>query len=296
MQLCATLAEYWWFYGYVPENRRWYEQALSVDPGADSRERAAVMVALASDLDGSPAESVRLRMLEQALHMSQRLGDSGGMCDALTMLAFEHIWAGDADQAATVSEQSVRLARDAGDDLRLMFALEAHGHVEMLRNQPAQARELFVEAKRLAQRSGPEAAVVWYEICTAEALAGVGNGEEALACLEAVTANVARISTRRLSAKALRAYAHVYAVLGDHESAARLLGAHRAQYAQTGAIGDLESGDSWLRSTGLAAARHSLGVQRWEQALRDGASYTLEQALAQGQLAIGASIVPHQRT
>ncbi len=88
LRLCAALYFFWQWHGFIPEIRRWHERALAVDSGIDSRERAAVLVALGWLEDWPRGDARPADLLQQALDISRRLGDVGGISDALREIGY----------------------------------------------------------------------------------------------------------------------------------------------------------------------------------------------------------------
>jgi hypothetical protein len=144
LRLCAALAWFWEHHGFFPETLRWHERALEVDSGADSRERAAVLVSLGLLLEFLPHGDLQrpTQVLEQALNISRRLGDRAGICDALSALAFQSRWTGDIGTAAERIEESMAIASQLGDNARLAWAMRVQGDVERAGGNLAGAIEL----------------------------------------------------------------------------------------------------------------------------------------------------------
>ena len=278
--LCAALAPYWEFHdGYVPESRRWHQRAIQANGGSGSRANSTVLVALAAALDGAPLRPQRLKLLDQALAISRDLKDHGGICEALTETAYQQHLAGNLSTATELLEQSITLAHESQDSRRLAVSLFHQGRVEMTRDNPADARESFEQARDLARQRGDETAVVSAELFIGECLAQSGQVPQAYHHLVGLTPHVVKLSNNLLTVNLLAAYAHVCAVAGDVERAARLLGANWAHVEKTGTDIEDESEEAWLKQTGLAAVRDTLGDQKWQQSISIGRAYTLDDAL-----------------
>jgi len=209
----------------------------------------------------------------------------GGICDALTEMGDLNRRTGDISIAADLIEQSIVLARQLGDDLRLAWSVFALGRVETERGNYAPAIKLYEQAQVLARQRGDECQVLELQIWLVVNLASSGRAPEAAIRIHSISTDVLRISNQSLSSNMLAAHAVVCAALGDAERAARLLGAHWAHYAKTGMPVEPIGEEAWLQRTGLATARDTLGRQSWERALNVGAGYTLEEALADAEQA-----------
>jgi tetratricopeptide (TPR) repeat protein len=281
LRLCAQLGPLWTLHTFVPEFRQWSQRALDLDSGADTPERAAVLIAQSGWWD-TPGDSRSLTPAEEALGISRRLNDLAGMALALAELAEQHLRAGALDKAAKLAEESVALAQDSGDDPQLAYSSHVHGRVAAARAEFGLAVELFERAQNLDRQRGNERGVIWGEVAIADALAASGRAGEAANRLNRVAADVLKMSSHVLSANTLATYAQTCAALGQAERATRLLGAHWALWAAIGEPVDTQSPEeqAWLQRSGLNAARNTLGDKRWEEALRTGANHNLEEALA----------------
>jgi predicted ATPase/class 3 adenylate cyclase len=284
LQLCAALAEFWIGHAPADETRRWYERALELDSGAESRERAHVLVVLVEVSGLADDDPRHVEQLEQARDISRRLNDPAGECEALLGLAAVQLVAGRLSLAGKLAEQSESTARRAGDRMRLGIALHRRGWVEDVRGNWARALDLLAKSQDVARERGDEIALAYLELHVAPCLANVGRGREALDRLRRCSADVLRISHQHLTASLLAAYAVVYAALGDAQAAATLLGAHWAQLTKTGRQVVPEFEEPWLQREGLASVRDTLGTQRWQNAIQAGGAYTLQEALAYAHL------------
>jgi tetratricopeptide (TPR) repeat protein len=282
LRLCAQLGPLWTLQVYVPGFRRWSLRALDLDSGADTPERAAVLIAEAGWRDTPAGEPRSRALLDEALSISRRLNDLAGMARALAELAEEHMRAGQLDEAGELARESVALAQDSGDDLQLALSTHVHGRVATAQGEYDTAVDLLEQAQDLDRQRGDQLGVTWGEIAVAEVLATSGRAREAANRLHRVAADVLKMSNHVLSANTLATYAVTFSALGEAERAARLLGAHWAHWASIGEPVDTQSPEeeAWLQQSGISAARDTLNDKLWEEALRTGATYTLEEALA----------------
>jgi len=281
LRLCAKLGWLWTVHTYLPEVRRWTQRALDLDSGADTPERARVLLAQSGWWD-APADPRSQALLEQALGICRRLNDPAGIALALADLADQHIRAGRLDKAAEFAKESVVLAQVSGDSPQLAHSIHVHGRVATEQREFGLAVELFERAQDLNRQRGEEAGVIWGDVAIAKTLATSGRAGEAANRLHRVAADVLKWSNPLLSGDTLAAYAHTCAALGEAERAARLLGAHWALWAAIGEPVNKQSPEeqAWLEESGITAARDTLDEDLWEEALETGAHYTLEEAFA----------------
>jgi len=282
LQLCAELSLFWDWYTYVPEFNRWCERAMDIGTASNSREWALVLISVATRSNAPPGDPRALALLEESLSISRGINDLAVTSLGLALLAERQAQVGDLSIAEGLAQESVALARQTNDSTQLSLSMHVQGQVAMAGGDPEAALELFEESQDLDREKGDEYGVVFGDIAIAEALATAGRGVEAAGRLENIVTFVSKSGNPGMGISILATYAHVFAVLGDAERAARMLAAHWAQWADTGSPVDPESQEeqAWLEKTGIAAARKTLGEQRWQNALRIGRDYTLQQALA----------------
>ena len=260
LRLCAALQLLWSREGFAPDVRRWCQRALDLDSGDDSRERSRVHLALAlAYQDLPPNDPWRRQLLEESLAISRRVNDPEGITLGLVCLAEELAFSDEFDTATDLAEQAARVAVRCAHPRYLGIATRWRGAIEAMRGNFLGAIDLLGDSQRLARDSGDEAGAAVDEIWIAECLADVGRAEEAHQRLRQIAADVLRISQPRLSIVALAAGAHVYAVLGDAQRAATLLGAQWALWTTSGQAIEPISEEAWMQQTRLAAAREELG-------------------------------------
>jgi predicted ATPase/class 3 adenylate cyclase len=286
MRMSRALHVFWLHHGFIPDSRRSLERALEVDSGADSLERAGVLICLCELSDSGPDDPQPRRWVDEAMAIARRLDDQALICDALREQAFQAMRAGDFDGSAQLIEESIAVARQLGDRVRLAYSIHRYGWLELERGNHDRAIELLEQSQELARRRGDETSVVFVEIWIAESLISAGRHLEAAHRLERVASDVLRVSHQSLNFSILSAYAHLLAELGDAESAARLLGAHWAHYTKTGSQLEPESEEDWLRRTGLDVMRERLGPHAWQRALDVGGRMTLAEALSDAHEAV----------
>ena len=282
LQLCAALGWFWLTEGQsAPEVNRWFQQALELVPGVDCAERVTVLCHLATNKQGGPAsDPSRMGLLEEALAITRRIGDTGGECDALRGMAEERYYSGDPEAAEPLAEQAAALADQIDDPVRRGWCTHAQGLAAQLRERYGSAIERFTAASDLARARGDEATAANNEAWLAQSLIFAGDLDEATKTLRRVAADALRISQSNLTINVAAAGAHLCTALGAAEPAAILLGANWAYWTRAGTDFDPDLEEDWMRRIGLTDVRDALGQQRWEQALHIGSTLTLEDAVA----------------
>ncbi len=241
---------------------------------------------------------------------------------ALRFLAFISQIQGDYDAASAAAAESVALYETLGDPVGLAAAVEASGNIAMARGDLVAARAAYASADRIFSRIGDARGIavaasnlayiallkeddIGLELAeravTAARAAGAAT-PEAFALLNVAFAHVQRRNVdsaaaasreaadvaARLGHKAALAYCveavgAAAAIRGDGETAARLLAA--ADRARTNLGVALDPLEIRIDHEARAAARASVSQEHFAAAWADGASLTLDDAVA---LAFGA--------
>jgi hypothetical protein len=163
LRLTAELFMFWAWGTRLRDGRRWTEIAIARAPVDDPvrHARALRSYAYLRGLTGEPSAALLGHVLE-SLELSRSLGDTHGIVDALTMAGNMEMSTG-LPQAWEHLEEAIRLAREAGYDRGLAFALLAAGLERFSREVGRQgdsrvlldeARVKLHEAIELARRVG----------------------------------------------------------------------------------------------------------------------------------------------
>jgi DNA-binding CsgD family transcriptional regulator/Tfp pilus assembly protein PilF len=206
--------------------------------------------------------------------------------------------AGGPTRAAELFEQSVALAREAGDVLRLGVGLTCLAFPALLEGEYQRARSLCEEALALARDLGSAGGDIVPEALINRGLAAVyqDDHEYAKASFEEALATSQNLGRTSSVINALEGLASLAGASGENVRAAHLWGSAEAARKATGIA--LPSSDRALHEPYLAAARSQLREEAWEEALANGSKMTLEEGveyiLAKKELAAPASAAPEQ--
>jgi DNA-binding transcriptional LysR family regulator/predicted ATPase len=124
-----------------------------------------------------------IRWLEPLLRLDGEV-DTGVRAGAYTVAARSAIEAGDVDLAAPWFARGLALAREAGDEVRIAWALHGLGNVAMARGDSAGARALYEESLELFVRLGQHAPAGGRMTYLAELAFAEGDVDEARTLLE----------------------------------------------------------------------------------------------------------------
>ncbi len=185
---------------------------------------------------------------------------------------------GDYARGTTLWEESLALAREAGDTFRVGTTLCNLGYAALLRGENERATTVGEEALAVARDLGSAGVEIVPETLVNLGLAALGQDklERAAAALEEALTTSRNMGRRPTVINALEGMASLAAAMGDAARSARLWGAAEAAREATGIA--LPPGDRALHEPYLAAARSGIAEAAWEAALADGRAMSLEEA------------------
>ena len=175
-------------------------------------------------------------------------------------------------------EDSARIAREIGSDVRLGAALGNLGQVEAEAGNLDRAAEVLREALTLHRKRGDMWGVVLNQQAFAEVSLRDGRVPEAKDMLAATLDHVAGSGNTDILITSLELSACVAAELGDGLRAARLAGAAEAIRHEAGT--PTPQRDVALLERYLAPARAAIERGAWDAELAAGRALTKEQAVA----------------
>ncbi|HET7487846.1 MAG TPA: LuxR C-terminal-related transcriptional regulator [Acidimicrobiales bacterium] len=153
LRLAGALTLFWRMGGHFDEGRRYLDAALATAGAApdEARAKAEWGLGLLSAMLGDHVGAAPV--LHEALHRYRILGDAAGAARSLLVLGNCAISTSPV-RAQALLEQSVALARDAGDEWCTAHALAMGGLSHVNQGAPQAARPLVDEAVAVARRSG----------------------------------------------------------------------------------------------------------------------------------------------
>ncbi len=279
LRLCQGLSWFWYACGYQAEGRRWLTRGVEAAAGRESRELMTTLHGLAVLLlqQGEPEES--RDALQACLRFWRRDGDQGRISMELNTLAWTYRELGESETARTLLDESIATARAAQDDGRLAAALSNLGIVEADAHRMDRAVELFQEALELDQRLDDPWGVATDHSNLAAAMVQAGQVEEAHKTLREHAVDTLALGDLELSISVIETWCLVLAELGDHERAARLLGATTA--LRGSAEIPIAAADAALLEKSISKVRDLPDPEAWEANVRTGSGLSLADALAQ---------------
>jgi len=285
--LLGRMNTYWYRFGYAVEGRGWYERALNLVDSSDRGDSVTVVDALhgmgilclqLNDLEvGSGA-------LERALDMARRLSDRNRESREANSLGVARREAGDVAGARALVEHSLALGREIGSPRRVataltnlaMFLVDAGDYVAAVtRGREAVAADLALD--------DPWGVAVDHTNLVLALLHAEGP-QAAYDHLDRVADEVLAVGDPDLAVDFVESFAAVAAALGQGALCASLVAACDMAREQIGLPRTTPNQQHLARFTGPANV--SIGGSAWDQAYADGAGWNIEQAVAEGRVAL----------
>ena len=285
LRLASSLANFWVTRGQAQEGRRWIDAGLERSSGVSPAERARALrnagnlARIAFDL---PAARSRL---EEALQLSEQLGDARGVAVSRLNLGKLAIFELDPVAAKAHLEACLGGARALGDDVVVASALAALSDVSMTLGDRPGARRAAAEALEAAERLGRSETVgVALDLLGACALEE-GDLEAAFAHFHAALRAFAENSNPGPVCEMVDRLAAVAAKRGDAALAGRLLGAASARREDLDWKSDART--RAFRDGLVDEIRASLGDDAYRRADEAGRALALDEAVALARSATG---------
>src|SRR5215211_4031226 len=185
---------------------------------------------------------------------------------------------GDPARATALWKESLELARETGEALRIGASLCGLGYAAVLQGDNGRATAHCEETLAFAREHEDAGEEVVPETLVNLGLAALGHGEyeRAISSFDEALAMSQRAGRKESLINALEGMASLAGARGEAPLAARLWGAAERAREVTGIA--LPPGDRALHEPRLAAARSRLGETAWEVALTEGQAMSLDLA------------------
>jgi predicted ATPase/DNA-binding CsgD family transcriptional regulator len=281
LALAADLIYFWFGCGRLHEGHHWYERLLALEPRTGPARLAALgglatILAARGEIDASTARAF------EAAGLAQDLADEVAQSRATALFGTAVMMGGDVAAARTLLEKAnARLTavgdgREAVVHARLPLAV-----VLMQQGEPdlARAEDLLASCRATCQDHGEQ----WwfgYVLVSSALVALAGNDvPRATGYLRQSLRSRCAMGDTLGIASSVERLAWVAGLDGDHERAARLLGAADRQWRSVGST--LYGSPQWLRGREecTAAARGALGDVAFDKACADGGELSVTEAV-----------------
>lgn len=276
LELAGLLGRYWYMHAMTSEGIGWLERALSKAGSHPSALRAlalrqlGVLKEVQRDLDAAAA------LFDEALADYRHLGDEIGEAACINSIGVVTMARGELDASEEFFVRSIEIRRRFADE-QMVASINNLGILCIHRKDYARGIELLEEALKLDQAAGDEWGIAVAQNILAFAHLRSGDAERARGLVAAGTAACFRLGEYEGLCEGLEIGASVALVDGDPERGARLLGAAGKLRERIGL--QLTVPDAKHLEENTAQIRDVLGDHRFDEARREGALMTLDQAV-----------------
>jgi predicted ATPase/DNA-binding SARP family transcriptional activator len=150
----STLWYYWWVRGHFAEGRRWIERALAQGRDLAPALRARALHGAGALAGGQGDQARAIRLTEQSLEIFREAGDERSVAMVLHNLGIAFRETGDRARARRFFEEALALRRAQEDLLGAAAALDALGNLALQDGDLEAARGLLDEGLAIAQKVG----------------------------------------------------------------------------------------------------------------------------------------------
>jgi tetratricopeptide (TPR) repeat protein len=277
LRLAASLWEFWWIRGRLTEGRGWLDQALA-EAGAEPKPLRAKALHAAASLATRQGDFGRAAELsESSLRLWEELGDEGGKARALLSLGTVAAEQGDRDRARALSEQAATIYGQAGDRRGRALAVSNLGAIALEEADFSRAKSLSEEAYALFEELSDGEGKAFALVNQGYAELAEGSYGRALEHLRESVRGLAELGFQDVIGYCFEGLAAVYAFQGRAKAAARLLGAAEALRERLGA--ELAPAERATHDETVAAVRSALGGS-FAAEWEEGRSMSLDRAVA----------------
>jgi predicted ATPase/DNA-binding SARP family transcriptional activator/DNA-binding CsgD family transcriptional regulator len=231
-----------WVRGDYQRGKELLEQSLQISRKAGDRIMIAeALIQLAATAWGLGDRERGKEIYEEGIVVCREAGYTFRLSDFLFSMGYQLILAGEYERGAALNEEAVAICREHGYKRSLNFALDNLGWASLLQGEHDRARGFYRESLSVSKELGDKA-------CASESLDG-------LACIAGSTGEVGRAATLFGAAEAMRETIREAVAFG-----------HTPQEA------------AW-REPSRTSTRSRLGEEAWEEALSEGRSMGLKEAI-----------------
>jgi predicted ATPase len=276
LRLAGAIAEFWDQRAHHLEGQRRLASLLRGDERptavrAKALDAVSMLAAKCGDMEASS------RWAEEALGLHRSFGNSRGIATSLWQLGYLHLEKGDHHKAEQKLIESVRLFREVGDDVSLMWATRTLAFIYNTIGDRERARPLYEENLRRAHAHGDKT----LEAALLGALATVavdeGRFDDAVSIGKASLRLISDVPDRLLVEARICSAARVLAALGKAAIAARLLSHAESLFEETGAR---EPWVARMNEKTLVEIREQLDEAALAEAWEQGRRVTADEAVA----------------
>ena len=154
LRLAGALVRFWSIRGLMTEGRRWLAEALASATGVEPAVLGKAYFAAGFAALGQGDYQPAKPFFEQSLALARQAGEVRLEAQALQQLGFLVMTGGDGAQARELAQKALELAREIGDKLVQSGALNILAEVAAAEGDEATANELFEQSLALRRELG----------------------------------------------------------------------------------------------------------------------------------------------
>jgi predicted ATPase/DNA-binding SARP family transcriptional activator len=278
LRLSAALWEYWWVRGGLGEGRSRLDEALKLGPDEAAELRARALHSAASLATRQGDYERGAELSEQSLALWEELGDESGIARSLLSLGTVAAEQADHERAIDLSERAAELYRTTGDERGHALAISNLGGIALEQGDYARAAALSAQAYGLFETLEDSEGMAFALVNQGFAALSEQNHARAVQLLREALRRLAELEFKDIIGYCFEGLAAVLAFTGEGEAAARLLGAAEALRQSLGV--DLAPAERATHEETAAAVRDAVGEERFSAAWRQGRALSLDEAIA----------------
>jgi predicted ATPase/class 3 adenylate cyclase len=279
LRAAAAVWRFWQQRGHLSEARTRLQRLLAL-PGAEARDavRARALGALGSITYWQNDYAVMRTAYEEAVHIAREVGDPRLLASALLNLSYVPALEGDLERVESIVREGLEVARDGGEPTVVADLWTFLGFLEVWRGNPSGALDPLHTAIDILRGAADRLVLADHLIGLGIVMLMLGDHDAAKGHFRESLETFAKAKSTVNIATVLPAFAMLANAGGDHERAARLLGAAARIREESGGgappelmakLGDPDTD-----------ARRALGEEAFERAHGEGYAMTIEEGVS----------------
>lgn len=279
LRIVAAMKHFWKSEGLLTEGIEWCERAVAAGFEA-SIARSQALSALSALAFFHGAMDRARSAADEGLVVAREVNDKRSLVLALSAVGRNSsLSERDYEIGTVAAEEGLKLARELGDRDSELVLLVNQGETARYWGHLERAEAMYEAARARCREYGNRYRDVDILFNLGQTAHAIGNTDEADRRYRQTAEVAAELHHLAGLLQALIGMAEVYATRGDHDVAARLLGASEAGLAAQGRT--LDPPDQLLYNRSVNAARKALGEEVFAVTWAEGSELSLDEALAQ---------------
>lgn len=278
LRIVGALRNFWFVRGYLSEGVRWIKQALEKAPAAGSRLRAKALYSL-GNLNRFQGEFETAKPnLEESLRLARETGDENYISLSLWALGMLKIERSDLEGAKVLIEESLAIAREMKDRQHISLRLTGLGEIARTQGDYQAARDFYEEALTLAREESSKYYIAIHTSNLAYTACLLGDYQAAVSYTLECLEVSEVLGDKRNMGITLSIFGGLAVIAGETEKAARLWGAAQGIFDAIGF--KLVKVDQEFNERYISRCREIIGDEAFEAAFQTGRAMPLKEAMS----------------